>query len=119
MDKLIYLASPYSHEDYKVRKARWIAVCKITAKFIAQGHAVFSPIAHSHPVAEFSEGLVTTPFHFWEDYDRLVISRCDAVWVATLSGWDTSVGVAAEIAYARKIGKPVSFVAPEGFDVEA
>ena len=43
----VYLASPFSHPDPKVRKARVAAIAKITARLIAEGHIVFSPVAYT------------------------------------------------------------------------
>ena len=44
---------------------------------------------------------------FWLNFDRDVISCSDEMWVLTLPGWEESVGVANEIAFAREIDLPV------------
>lgn len=49
----------------------------------------------------------------WEDWGKhckAIIPRCDEVWVLQYDGWDTSVGVAAEIECARENKVPVRFV---------
>ncbi len=38
---------------------------------------------------------------------------CDKVVVLMIDGWKESVGVQAEIAIARELGKPVSFLTPD------
>ena len=43
----VYLASPFSHPDPEVRKERVAAIAKITARLIAEGHIVFSPVAYT------------------------------------------------------------------------
>jgi hypothetical protein len=71
------------------------------------GHAVFSPIAHSHPLVE--HGL-PTDWSFWERHDREHLARCDEVVVLMLDGWQESIGVREEIRIARELGKPVRYV---------
>lgn len=107
---LVYLASPYSSPDAKVRQANFLAACAEAAHLMAHGHLVFSPIAHTHPIAV--TGSLPTGWSFWERYDRRVIEACDEVWVLKLAGWRTSVGVKAEVAIAKELGKPVRLVYP-------
>jgi len=107
---VIYLASPYSHSDPAVREQRFRDVCRGAAVLMRAGHAVFSPIAHSHPLVE--HGL-PTGWSFWERYDREHLDRCDEVVVLMLDGWEESVGVREEIRIAREMGKPIQYVAPE------
>jgi nucleoside 2-deoxyribosyltransferase len=104
---VIYLASPYSHPDPIVRERRFREACLAAATLLRAGHAVFSPIAHSHPLVE--HGL-PTDWSFWERQDREHLARCDEVLVLMLEGWEASVGVREEIRIARELGKPVRFV---------
>lgn len=46
--KKIYLATPYSHKDDKVRRERFDAVNIVAARLMRQGFLVFSPII-AHP----------------------------------------------------------------------
>lgn len=110
---MIYLASPYSHPDVRVRERRFRQACRAAAALLRAGHAVFSPIAHSHPLVE--HGL---PIHwlFWERWGRELLTRCDEVVVLQLDGWIDSVGVRAEIEMARELGKPLQFVEPSLVD---
>ena len=56
---MIYLASPYSHPDADVRQARHdLAVEAAIAIMQDIGEAVFSPIAHSHYMHEWSNGTI-------------------------------------------------------------
>lgn len=107
---MIYLASPYSHSEAVVREERFRAACRATARLIAAGHVVFSPIVHGHPLVH--HGL-PTDWSFWERFDRDHLVRCDEVVVLTLDGWRESVGVAAEIRIAEELGKPVRYLAPD------
>lgn len=107
---MIYLATPYSHPDPAVREQRFRAACQAAVALLHAGHVVFSPITHSHPLAQ--HGLPGN-WHFWERYDRALLERCDEVVVLMLDGWENSVGVQAEIRIARELGKPVRYLAPE------
>ena len=101
---MIYLASPYSDADPEIEAARFDAVCRAAAALMRDGLIVFSPIAHSHPIARF--GLPKT-WAFWSRYDSEILARCDELWVLMLPGWDRSQGVLAEMDLANKFGIPV------------
>ena len=105
--KLIYLASPYSHDDPEVRLGRFDAVCKM-AGALMRTHLVFSPIAHTHPIAVHCD--LPLGFAYWAEFDRRMISMCDEVWILRLPGWDLSVGVLAEIEIAKLLKKPLHYV---------
>lgn len=107
---MIYLASPYSHPDSAVREMRFRDACRAAAKLMRQGHAVFSPIAHSHCICAYG---LPTDWRFWEPFDRLQIERCSEVVVLTLDGWEASQGVRAEILIATELGKPVRYLQPD------
>jgi nucleoside 2-deoxyribosyltransferase len=106
---MIYLASPYSHPDAVVRQKRFEAACRAAAALLRAGFSVFSPIAHSHPIA--LHGVPGT-WAFWQQVDREQLRRCQAIVVLRLAGWETSVGVHAEIEQARRWGIPVIEVDP-------
>lgn len=48
----------------------------------------------------------------WGHHCKRLIEVCDEVWVVMYPGWDTSVGVAGEIEYARQCGKRVHHMEP-------
>lgn len=106
---MIYLASPYTHPDPAVREQRYRAACRVTASLIEAGDIVFSPIVHSHPMADY--GLPST-WGFWRRQDQAFLERCDEVVVLTLDGWGESAGVQGEIGIAHELGKPVRYLCP-------
>lgn len=112
---MIYLASPYTHSNVHVREWRFREACRAAAALLRAGVTVFSPIAHSHPIAHFG---MPTSWEFWSQVDREYLSRCDVLAVLTLPGWRESVGVQAEIRLARELGLPVVFVVPNELDAE-
>ena len=114
---MIYLASPYSHEDPAVQHHRFLVVCRVAARLMRQGHQVFSPIAHSHPIAE--SGGLPGDWAFWEAYDYTMMDACKELWVVIMDGWGASKGVNAEIDYMRATGKSVRYIMPTADEVEA
>ena len=100
---MIYLAAPYSaHPEYT-----WWYTLKRTAQLIQEGRVVFSPITHSHEMAIRFD--LPGDFEFWAKQDKVFIDRCKEILVIAMPGWETSVGVEAEIKYALSIGKKVTF----------
>jgi hypothetical protein len=107
MDKLYYLATPYSHPDPEVREQRFVMACEIAGWMMSWGLYVFSPIAHTHPIScrcDLPKG-----FDFWEGYDSIILSKCNALIVVKSDGWQESKGVSKEIDLATDFGIPVSF----------
>jgi len=112
---MIYLASPYSDPDPGIEQHRFDAVCQAAAALMQRGMLVFSPIAHSHPIARFG---LPKDWAFWHRYDRAFLAQCDELWVLMLPGWNRSVGVRAEMRIAMEMGKPVRLVDPAGMSTE-
>jgi sugar phosphate isomerase/epimerase len=104
----IYLASPYSHQDPAVREARWRAVCAVAARLMGAGLYVYSPIAHTHPIAE--AGDLPKGWDYWQGFDRAMLAHAKELWVVTMEGWDQSAGVKAEVEIAQELGLPVSHI---------
>lgn len=47
---------------------------------------------------------------YWKGFNLIFIGICEKLIVLQLPGWETSVGVQAEIAEARRLGKPVEYM---------
>jgi hypothetical protein len=105
---LTYLACPYSHADRAVRIARFNAANKAAGDLMKRGHIVFSPISHTHPIAEECE--LPKGWDFWESFDRAYLSASKLMVVLCLDGWQTSTGVTAEIGIAREQGIPIEYM---------
>jgi hypothetical protein len=102
-----YIASPYSHPEAAVREARFEAVSQFAAGLIKHGEVVFSPIAHSHPLAVKYD--LAGDFDFWIHQNYGMLSKASKLLVLCLPGWEESRGVQAEIAFARQCGVWVEF----------
>lgn len=105
---LIYLATPYTNFPDGLHAA-CSAAARVTANLMKRGFFVYSPICHSHTVAE--TGLLDAVDHeLWMRIDRVMMDRCDMLAVAKLPTWEASKGVAYEIEYFRARGKPVCYL---------
>lgn len=74
-----------------------------------QGHIVFSPISHSHPISIHAN---PDPFDhdFWLRQDLPFMSVCDEVYIYCIPGWENSKGIKREIEHAERLGKPVRYI---------
>ena len=127
-DVLVYLASPYSataeqvksyvgHEAAlqeiqgsvarMIQQSRYSQVCAAASWLLDAGVHVFSPIAHSHGIAE--AGNMDINWQAWAALDAVVLRRSDVLVVLMIEGWDESVGVAAEINLAQEADLPVIY----------
>lgn len=105
---MIYLASPYMDPDSSVVEQRFDAVCRKAGELIKEGHVVYSPIAHSHPIA--IRVALPQDWAFWERFDTAMLKCATAFYILKLPGWDRSKGVASEEYIARSMGIPVTYL---------
>lgn len=108
-DSIIYLASPYSDDDPGVKEFRFDAACIAAATLMRMGLIIFSPIAHTHPIAR--HGL-PGDWGFWNNFDLAFLRICHSMIVLQLPGWDQSVGVKAEVGLIDEMGKPIVYLDP-------
>jgi hypothetical protein len=102
---LIYLASPYSHKNEAVRRARYLAVRHITLEMLIEGFAVFSPIVYGRDM----EGQIGMSFEPWAKFNDTMLAACDEVHVLQLDGWEDSRGIKHELEVAKRLKKPVQW----------
>ena len=102
----IYLASPYSHPSPMIRHSRFQAALAAAARLMADGHIVFSPIAHSHPIEAmcFAE---PKPGTFWKAQDEPLLRAASRLIVLQIDGWQESKGIQWEMEVAREIQIPI------------
>lgn len=105
----IYVAAPYSYFDPAVRLFRFEQVTKYASLLVAQGHIIYSPITHSHPMFQMNPFLVGD-WSFWKKFDEAYIQMCASLHVLMLSGWELSIGVQAEIAAFTEQQKPIEYI---------
>lgn len=112
LTKQIYVASPYSHKSKKIMIQRFKDITRIIG-ILQDTHpyAFIGPITQSHQTAmhmKKSEGS----FKHWARRDYTYIYNSQELWVVKLPGWTISVGVQAEIEFAKAIGIPVKYIDP-------
>lgn len=117
--KLCYLMTPYT--KYASDSPYWTGItashrdsAKFAAGLIKNGVHVFSPIAHSHPIALFGE-LDPLDYPLWATFNVTFMDLCDAGIVAQLPGWTESVGVNQEIGYFDSAKKPLYYLPGDTF----
>ena len=107
---LTYLACPYTSSSSLIRHMRYHWVNKAFAHLMeTKGWNVFSPITHSHPVHELG---LAGDWTFWKRIDTEYLSFSKRLVVLQLEGWDTSVGVQAEIKIAKRMKVPILYMSP-------
>lgn len=109
----IYLASPYTHPDPKVKAERFKKVCKLAANLMHQGETIFSPIAHSHAI-EIEDGRIESGA-YWMKQDLPILRYAKKLIVYCLPGWLESRGVALEINFAKSLDIPVEYIGEEDY----
>ena len=102
--KKIYLAIPYTGNENKSFQVANI----VAGLLMQQGHIVFSPISHTHPIA--MECDLPKDWEYWKCQDEFFIGICDEIHVVMLNGYEKSKGVNAEIKIAKKLKKPIKFI---------
>ena len=107
--KLIYVASPYYHDNPLVMSTRYDAVAYFCYLMLRHELTPFSPICHWHPMK--ANG------NTFKDIDNDLIrvnmemlKKCDILLVLQLNGWKESHGVNAEVAQARELGLEVRYI---------
>ena len=111
-----YLASPYCNPDNRADLPycilRFEEACKAAATLMAQGHHIFCPIAHSHPIASWLPEAQRTSHDFWLKQDFALLAMADRLIVLQLHQWERSFGVTREIEFAWDNGIPVDYLDP-------
>lgn len=137
-EPLIYLGSPYTYKfkdfaiehgldpdkskqsDYykeymkakqEVEHMRYRLVSAAAGYLVAAGNIVFCPIAMTHSMA--IEGGIDPGFAPWQKLDEFYLERSDIFAILTISGWESSDGLAHERQYMDSIGKPTIYIPGE------
>jgi len=112
---LVYLASPYSKYELGIEQA-FIDVSALAARLMLAGVKIYSPIAHTHPLA--IHGNIDPYDHsIWIPFDEAMMTACNALLVAQMQGWEKSYGVNHEIEFFFKARKPIFYLRPSTIEV--
>jgi hypothetical protein len=88
------------HPDPEVMEKRFDMLTRYAGNLMAMGIEVYSPITHNHPIA--TRVNLPRTWAFWSQFDLPMLKRCEYMNVLTMSGWEKSVGVTAEINYCKE-----------------
>lgn len=112
---LIYVGTPYTKYPGGIEPA-FVDACKLTARLVEAGLNVYSPIAHTHPLA-IHGGLDPLDHKLWLGFDAAIMAKSDAMIVAMMPTWETSYGIKHEIQTFTDAGKPVFYLDPAVLDL--
>ena len=107
----IYLAIPYSFDPEK----SFSIANEVAAVLMSRGHTVFSPVSHSHCIADHLPENLRRDWKFWKKQDLPLINWADEVHVVLIHGEKgrslvkESTGVQAEIEHAQIFNKPIKY----------
>lgn len=113
-----YLGSPYTivgmeglTEQAKAnrRTRRFKQVCAKAAELMLAGEKVFCPIAHSHPIEVHGMNEVKSG-DFWLAQDFAILQFANKLTVFRMEGWELSDGLRREIAFAKELNIPVTYI---------
>jgi len=114
---LIYLASPYSKYPFGLHTA-FVDVCFLAGRLIEHGLKVYSPIAHTHPIALYNH-MDPLDHLVWLPFDEAIMRACDLLLIAEMEGWKESYGIGEEIKVFAKADKPIMRINPATLKVTA
>lgn len=106
---VLYLATSYSNPDPAKRAAHAALASQCAAWFMEGGWCVLSPLSMGQAIAVEAPNL-PTDFAAAQEVCLRMLEASDALVVLLLEGVRESVGVAAEIDHARKLGIPLNQV---------
>jgi len=107
---MIYLASPYSHAEERVRVRRYLYTREFVYRQLAKGVPLVSPIVYCHQFARDFDA--PTDAVSWLPLNAALIEAAKGLWVLKLDGWEDSVGVKMEIEKADLLGLPITYKEP-------
>lgn len=110
---LWYIATPYTHPDPKVVEKRVKDTEDCVVHIIKSFHDVvpFSPILYSLSLQR--SGIENPSREGWYAFGLAFLRKADRVVVMEFDGWESSIGVALEIAFAKAKGLPISYYTKE------
>jgi hypothetical protein len=112
---LVYLGTPYSKYPGGIEVA-FEHACVFAANLLRHQVKVYSPIAHTHPIAIHGK-IDPLDLNIWLPFDAAMMAKADAMVVGLMPGWEESRGVAHEIEVFKTAGKPVFYLSPSEAEI--
>ena len=114
--KVLYLATPFTHDDPAVMQHRYRLSCLVAAKLMRHGIVVFNPLSHSVPLGEFLNDI-EDQHSLWMSTDLPLLRRFDELLILGLPEWPKSRGVKAEMFEALGARKPITLIEEADIDL--
>lgn len=108
-DGFWYLATPYSRYPAGLEIA-FRHACTAAGELLKHGVHVYSPIAHTHPIA-VNGGLDPFSHDIFIPLDEHFMRAARGLLVLRMPGWDQSKGIDIEIEHFRRAQKPIHHLA--------
>lgn len=117
--RTVYIASPFTYKTNipflrsLVEFYRFYKVSKIAGQLeaIFPDCAFILPITMSY-ITQKLHSTLGSEFSAWAHTDYTYITQCREIWVIVMDGWDKSIGVLAEIKFAKKHKKVIRYFSP-------
>ena len=103
-----YLATPYTGYPGGINEA-FKEASRAAATLLKHGIRVYSPIAHTHPIALYGE-LDPTDHSIWLPADGPLMAAAVGIIIIKMNGWEKSKGIAHEVNAFKEAGKPVLYM---------
>jgi hypothetical protein len=101
-----YLATVYSSYPEGKEAARKEALAY--ANMLIQAEVpTFSPVVHSHPIAEETANLPAFSHLIWMPQDLAILRGASGLLIAPMLGWRLSKGIGIEVEEAKRLGLPI------------
>lgn len=113
---LLYVGTPYSKYPTGIYQA-FEDAARLTARLMQAGLKVYSPIAHTHPLA-IHGNIDPLDHNIWLPFDGAMMAKSDAIIVAMMPSWESSFGIRHEIHEFIEAGKPVYFLEPSDMSLD-
>lgn len=105
---MIYIASPYTHNDPSIERERFEQVRFYATYQMQRGVVCFSPVVYGRQF--HVAGHLRGDFKTWAALNDDMICAASLMEVLMLPGWDNSVGVMHEIERAQELDLNLRFV---------
>lgn len=105
-DPLCYLATPYSKYEGGNLELAFRDAAALAAQLMLAGVKVYSPIAHTHPLAIYGN-IDPLDHNIWLPFDEAMMKAAHVLIVAHMNGWQESRGIAHEIEYFERANKAI------------
>lgn len=106
---LLYLATPYTRHALGKDTAYLESSTILARLLIDEGLPVYSPITHWHD-ASTTHYMLNIQDEDWLNINRPMMNVCGAMVVPDFDDWQTSKGIAEEIAEFRENRKPAYLI---------